>query len=555
MIFLKYNWEFALMPKFIKNTLIIFSIFSLALLQTFSNFAYAASDSSTINLTVGVSSDFSASPLSGTAPLAVNFTNNSNAGSGSSYAWSFGDGGSSTDENPTYTYNNAGSYSVSLTVTQGSSSDTKTKVDYITVSAGGGAGPVLTPDPPIISNVQIISDYNAATILWETNKPATTEIKWGKTEEYEMGKLFSQPADLIIEHRINLENLISGLTYHFIILARSADGGETISKDYSFTTPVKDVIPPANVSDFKAIGGDGEISLTWLNPAEDDFAGVSIMRSLDFFPLFPDQGEKVYEGKGEQFIDTGLENGRRYYYTAFSYDRSGNFSSGALATDFPWSTEGPAIPEIPPIIPPEMPIPPEFPPEWIPVEPGQPIEEPIKPIEELTINDIDFFQDGKRIYPDKQGKIKVSVGLPIEVYLSAEKVPYVLKTIILNIALPQSKNSQQAASMESLTESNSAAYLLKINDQKTAYQTTIQAPAKSGNYDLSLMILDYWKGKIAKIDGQLIVRRYISPLHFREIPGIYALIIFLVGSFLTIFIVSLISKKRKRYQALNELSN
>ena len=78
--------------------------------------------------------DFVGSPTSGTAPLTVNFTDQS-TGSIDSWSWDFGDGGSSTAQNPSHTYSAAGTYTVSLTVTGPGGSDTNTKTDYITVNA------------------------------------------------------------------------------------------------------------------------------------------------------------------------------------------------------------------------------------------------------------------------------------------------------------------------------------------------------------------------------------------------------------------------------------
>ncbi len=78
-----------------------------------------------------------ASPTSGTAPLAVAFSGTSSTDSGgtiTSYAWDFGDGQTSTSATPSHTFAGVGAFNVSLTVTdnagkQGSTSTT------ITVSA------------------------------------------------------------------------------------------------------------------------------------------------------------------------------------------------------------------------------------------------------------------------------------------------------------------------------------------------------------------------------------------------------------------------------------
>ncbi|HKK20566.1 MAG TPA: S8 family serine peptidase [candidate division Zixibacteria bacterium] len=77
--------------------------------------------------------NFSGSPTSGTAPLAVSFTDlSSNAPT--SWSWSFGDGGTSTAQNPSHTYSSAGTYTVSLTATNAYGSNTNTKTNYISVT-------------------------------------------------------------------------------------------------------------------------------------------------------------------------------------------------------------------------------------------------------------------------------------------------------------------------------------------------------------------------------------------------------------------------------------
>jgi PKD repeat protein len=73
---------------------------------------------------------FSATPLSGTAPLIVNFTDLS-SNYPTSWAWSFGDGATSTAQNPTHTYLEPGTYDVSLTVSNEAASNTHTKPGYI----------------------------------------------------------------------------------------------------------------------------------------------------------------------------------------------------------------------------------------------------------------------------------------------------------------------------------------------------------------------------------------------------------------------------------------
>jgi polygalacturonase/PKD repeat protein len=93
------------------------------------NFTYTVSTNSAgqVNLVVTPPppvASFTATPLSGAAPLTVNFTDTS-SNSPTSWAWTFGDGGTSTSENPSYTYVTPGSWAAAL----------------IASNAGGASGP------------------------------------------------------------------------------------------------------------------------------------------------------------------------------------------------------------------------------------------------------------------------------------------------------------------------------------------------------------------------------------------------------------------------------
>jgi Tol biopolymer transport system component len=80
----------------------------------------------------GPTANFSASPMSGTVPLTVVFTDLSTGGP-AFWSWDFGDGSVSTEQNPSHVYAAAGSYTVSLTAANFDGSDTEEKPGFVQV--------------------------------------------------------------------------------------------------------------------------------------------------------------------------------------------------------------------------------------------------------------------------------------------------------------------------------------------------------------------------------------------------------------------------------------
>jgi PKD repeat protein len=113
---------------------------------------------------------FTGSPTSGTAPLTVNFTDQS-TGSITSWSWTFGDGGTSPAQNPSHQYTNAGTYTVTLTVTGPGGSDDEIKTGYITVSpcvapVAAFVGSPTSGDAPLTVNFTDQSTNSPASWSW-----------------------------------------------------------------------------------------------------------------------------------------------------------------------------------------------------------------------------------------------------------------------------------------------------------------------------------------------------------------------------------------------------
>jgi hypothetical protein len=81
--------------------------------------------------------DFSAAPVTGTAPLAVSFADLS-TGPVAGWSWDFGDGSTSTLASPSHTYAAVGAYTVTLTVgAADGTTSTRTRVGLVNVAAEG----------------------------------------------------------------------------------------------------------------------------------------------------------------------------------------------------------------------------------------------------------------------------------------------------------------------------------------------------------------------------------------------------------------------------------
>ena len=114
--------------------------------------------------------DFSGTPVSGSSPLAVAFTDKSTGATPLTYLWDFGDGGTSTSSNPTHTYAANGAYAVTLTVTNPFGTDSETKAEYIRVGAGPVADFGAIPQSgnlPLAVAFKDMSTGNPATWRWD----------------------------------------------------------------------------------------------------------------------------------------------------------------------------------------------------------------------------------------------------------------------------------------------------------------------------------------------------------------------------------------------------
>lgn len=375
------------------------------------------------------------------------------------------------------------------------------------------------------------------------------------------------------------------------------------SREGGVSDPIKDSItmdttPPPSVKNLEGLASDGSMGFNWDNPDISDFSGVKVMRSEQFFPVEPGEDVEVFKGESSSFTDKGLLNGKRYYYTVFSYDEAGNYSSGAVVSGVP-----------------EAPLPPAPPPSeagcllWE-VEPEEgeaplrvtgrgEIQDPDSEVKSIYVEWGDgkreeveegFFEvkhtyeepgvflsrlvllkrDGEKIESracEARISVKERVSPPpsiqeiglddfrfrqngMRLFPEEKELRVIadepLETSIDYEVLPENLKTIMVTLKEG---ERSFSFLLRINEEKTFYGGEIYAPERAGVYVATIHIFDYKNQSIKKIEFFLEVierKRPPQPFYLR-------LLLFLkrkkkeLAFFLLLFLLLfLLAKRRKR---------
>jgi hypothetical protein len=156
-----------------------------------------------------------------------------------------------------------------------------------------------------------------------------SNLKWGTNPDYKDGVI--KNINYLLDHKVEIHNLLEGTTYFFTIESENLLRKTTTLENQSFRTLSSlDTTPPLNPINLKATSLPSGITLSWNNPLDEDFDYIRVMRNLDRYYGSPFVGTLVYEGRGTYFLDSKVKERTKYFYSLFSRDRAGNYSSGAL---------------------------------------------------------------------------------------------------------------------------------------------------------------------------------------------------------------------------------
>ncbi|MEX0931441.1 MAG: fibronectin type III domain-containing protein [Candidatus Paceibacterota bacterium] len=391
-----------------------------------------------------------------------------------------------------------------------------------TTGQTGANGPILEDHTPEFQEFTITPGQSDAEITWNTSLVTQTQIKWGKTTDYEIGSL-SNPI-FQTNHDAFLGSLEPNTRYYIEVYILDGVFGRTNVVQTSFTTAgLPDTTAPANVSSFTVTYEENanKVQLRWQNPTDKDFEAVRVLRSTLFYPGDLYDGEVVYEGSGSTFTDTRIEKGKTYYYTVFARDTNKNYSSGAIgsvyiprdATDRGDTPRASTTPSHPIHTFPEVTLPdPAF--------------------EFLGLKDFIFIQEGKQ-RTVVGSTVSVNADQQLTIELPYEKVPEVLKTIAVTFVHPVDRR-------------NTFTFLLRADKDKSVYTATIDALHTQGDYGLYISMLNFENKRLTTLEGTVSAEgSRIENIGFGEL--LIRISILLILLILILFILRHIFKEKEEH--------
>ncbi|MDA3852278.1 MAG: fibronectin type III domain-containing protein [Spirochaetaceae bacterium] len=179
-----------------------------------------------------------------------------------------------------------------------------------------------TPQIPLyaeeVTNLTAEPGHNAIVLRWSNptkNDFHSCEILYGIDSEYSIYHGDINPLGTTIE------NLINDQQYNFTILCVNNQGLK--SPGISISEAPRDMRPPKEVVNLEIISSDGEVTLSWENPSDEDFHHCEISYILEDEPVLLTDN---LSPQGTQI--TGLTNYTTYVFNIKTVDEKGNKSPG-----------------------------------------------------------------------------------------------------------------------------------------------------------------------------------------------------------------------------------
>lgn len=200
---------------------------------------------------------FTATPVSGCAPLVVNFTDQS-TGAPTTWKWDLGNGVTSVQQNPSTTYFTSGLYTVKLVIVNASGKDSLTKINYINI---------LSPPLVSFSTVSPVTGCFPLRVQFTDNSTVSsgtiTQWDWdfgdGTTSTQQNPfKIYTSAGNFNVAVKVTSSNGCSNLLVKPAFI-KSTNGVKT---DFNASNPVN-CKPPESITFTNLSTGPGSLSYKW----------------------------------------------------------------------------------------------------------------------------------------------------------------------------------------------------------------------------------------------------------------------------------------------------
>ncbi|WP_369394635.1 PKD domain-containing protein [Streptomyces sp. CG1] len=257
--------------------------------------------------TTPLSASAGASPTTGNAPLAVNFTGSASGGTAPySYNWDFGDGSAAgTTQNPSHTYSAAGSYTATLTVTDSASpAHTATSTVALNVSAVGNPLAASASAAPTSGQVPLNVSF--------------TGTATGGTPAYSYNWNFGDGSAASTAQNPTHSYSAAGSYTATLTVTDSSTPAKTATSTVTITASPIAGAPPGAPTGLTAAPASGQVTLNWQAPSSN--GGVNITSYKVYRGTSSGSETQLTSGGCSNLAavlsctDTGLTNGQAYYY-------------------------------------------------------------------------------------------------------------------------------------------------------------------------------------------------------------------------------------------------
>ncbi len=205
---------------------------------------------------------------------------------------------------------------------------------WITIDVGDRFS-TLDPTAPVISNVSAGIGANTATITWDTNEPADTQVEFGTTIAY--GSSTTLDATDTTSHSAVITGLIPNTLYHYRVLSRDTENNLTVSGDYNVTIPDPDAPTISNVLHTSVTNNSATITWDTNEPADTQVEFGTTDSYGNTTTLLPSFVES------HTYALSGLMSGINYHYRVLSRDSANN---SAISGDYTFATSDSTPPNI-----------------------------------------------------------------------------------------------------------------------------------------------------------------------------------------------------------------